>query len=605
MAIHLSNRSSKPFSGWARVTVPLLEPTSGLFDGGVHFVRGPQIGPDVHVVDVNVTVPAGADLEVATKVTMSPGVWKPTPNGFALPGVPRVNGEPMVFIDARIDGAFYRGRFRRRIGPLLLAELLVYWTPGEPYAHGTVTLTASNSSVPDVYQYAPSVALTWGDAVVHVLGRGFGGQLTNDGEMFGDGQARILPVTFGWLSAMQFIEQLNTSIVIAGRALLGTGLDVLYPEGNPRQHPQFVAEKFGELFYNESLRRLHTWDVGTLGVNKRSEDTGAQEDQVVHGEAMMHPVAGAVNYLAALKWANRPCHHRDWRGDIIKAADHPGVMLWDGRPHFAAPDHLGKSVPLREPNGTEPEGTNGWWGPDEEHWLVGRLFEAVRLTGDGALQDELVQEAERFLFACTLPVGSTATWFTSGPGAARAIGWKGVLVHRLWFALEDRTLAQRVLDRWAQFLELVLLPRFENRDVWDVRVNDDRLGQGEWWMPWQQAVGAYGVMLATQLLSEGELRKRGLAMALIGAAAVLRDGFVMQPDGWHTRPQRPVGAPSSPTDKSFNHFGMPLAIATMLTLAPQHDEARTVWEYLLSTADSQDKLKWMPPISSSSPTSPA
>lgn len=591
--MHIANLSAGRFRGWLRTTVAdsLLAGVSQGTISGWRFVAAGMIGTDLREVDIEVELTAREEHTPGTNVVAS----ELRRSGMAVTadthGTLALNGEPMIILSIAPDGAGLLVHARRRIGSLLVVDVHLRWYPEMPgVARGTATITASNASVPDLEcQLDRDLVLTFGSAIIWPLGRA-PGAIAAQGTHFGDGQARIVPLTVIWLQHLTGPYDLTSAFALAAGAIAIRGLDRLYPEGNPRIAAGFDGATWQAENYGEALRRIHTWDVGTLGINKRSADTGAQEDQLVHGEALAHPMASVHNTLAAYKWANRPCHHRDWRGDVVKASDHPSCMLWDGRPHFAAPDRLGKPAPL-------PEGTTaGWSGPDEEHWLVGRLFEAARLTGDPALQLELEHQAQLYLGAQTLPFGEQANWFTSGPGASRAVGWKALLVHRLWHSLKDRALAEQVRERWTRALETILLPRFEMVDIWDVRVDDARLGPGAWWMPWQQAVGAYGVYLASQLVVDPTLRQRGVNMAQLAAQAVLRDAFVRASDGtWLTKPQRPVLG-GSPADASFNHFGMPLALATILSDSPRHDAAREAWNYILSTATTQDKLRWMVPL---------
>lgn len=567
----------------------------GVFKGGFCFARGANVGPDLSCVDVYAAVQAGEMVTIDTDAPADVNAAARAPvvrttNG-PLRTPPAINGVAMVFLGATSDGAFLRGRYRLRVGPLLVVDLVVLWCNGDPFLTGSVTLTASNASVPDMSQtVAGGLRLTWGDAVVGVYGAQPNGVLLDADTVFADGMSRIVPVVVAWLGDVRTNEELATALVLADRALVTSGGVKLYPEGNPRIAPSFNPDAFLATV-PEARRRLHTWDGALLGPNKRPADTGSQEDQVVHGEAIAFPDCGLVNYLAALKWANHPCHLREWDGSFVTAANHPRTMLWVGRAHRAAPDTLGK------PRELTVDEAFGWVGFDDEHWLIGRLFEEVRRSGDLALQDELVQHAHSFLLAMSLPIGEKAHWFTSQPGAARAVGWKALVAHRLFYALEDRDLAEQVRKRWSDVLRFILIPAYgANVDIWDVRTDDPRLGPGRWWLPWQQAVGAYGVMLASLALADEDIRQAGVNIAHLAAQAVLRDGFVKRDGVWVTYAQRPVGASTTEPDASFNHFGMPLAIAAILTHAPEHAEARDVWKYLLDTATTQDKLRWMVPL---------
>ena len=101
----------------------------------------------------------------------------------------------------------------------------------------------------------------------------------------------------------------------------------LWHEGNGQTRPGFKAIQFLQQ-NGDAMRRLHTWDAPLLGPATRSEDTGAQEDQLFHvgAESLFDPGLGWPRYLAALKLhAERPCNHREADGRPLDPDAHPDL----------------------------------------------------------------------------------------------------------------------------------------------------------------------------------------------------------------------------------------------------------------------------------------
>jgi hypothetical protein len=288
-----------------------------------------------------------------------------------------------------------------------------------------------------------------------------------------------------------------------------------------------------------------------------------------------------VRLHSAYQQALRPCHHLNWRGDPIDGPrDKPGVMLWAGRPHPATHDLLGK------PRQLTGEETSGWMGPDDEHWLIGTLTAAATLTGDEAAQVILAQQARVFLWAETLP-SEKPGWYTSGRRSARSVGYACYNAVLLYDALADRDLAERVRDRVVRRIREVYVPQLRDKDYWDVRVDDPRLGPGAWWIPWQQALGAFGLYVASKEFGEDE----GVHVAHSGAWRVCADAWKLDGARWVSSPQQPVSGAMS-WDASFNYFGMCLAP----WVCQDHvGTAADLWQWLVANATEAKQTAWLPP----------
>lgn len=586
--IRLANYGLHTYNGWVRTTIDKLPPHTS----GPRHVVGRKIGSSTWAVDVKVeNLPAGKflDIDLDTEPFAPFQLGANPANGDEFfGGVPSINGIPFQHENVVVDGSAYTMRMHCRVDRLMHVRMWVTWRPSEPWMmRAECVVTCSNPSVPDIVAAPPPLIFQWGDALVNVLGRGWTKTLVEN-STFADGQARAFPLTLIWLRHLpqEFFE---TTLAVVTDSIAAVGLTQLLPGGNPRLPLGFSAGQWTRDRYPEAVRRLHTWEEPLCGPSKRSADTGAQEDQVfVRGECFARDGVGAekVAYLSALKLFGRPCHHLEADGRIADPIDHPNAEFWYGRPHAALPDRLGKTA------SPSLELTHGWEGPDREHWLYNTLAAAARLTGSFALQWELEHQARLFLFSETLP-SLQPTWFTSGADAARSIGWAGILAVHLWHCLEDRALAQRVADRWVSRVKEVYIPQLWNKsfNIWDKRMDDPRLGAGAWWIPWQQAVGAYGLDLACAEIGPLE----GREIALKGAKVVLENAWVFGPR-WTSKAQMPVIGGTFPLpDESFNYFGMPLAVAVVLKHEPTNERAQAVWKQLLTSEARSNDLAWLPP----------
>jgi len=431
--------------------------------------------------------------------------------------------------------------------------------------------------------------LRYGDAITLTPGLPAGAPIVAPGETFADGQARTLPVTFAWLR--HFGPASLGAVVDSWTMGLGAcGIGRLWADGNEHLPVGFRPLAWAGPKLPGSVAGLHTWDRPIVGPSPRSNDTGAQEDQVfVGGEALPSGGAGAeqVRYLAALKLANRPCHHLEIDGSTLDPSRHvdPRLLCWDGRAHWhtgVSPDQLGK------PRGLDITESRGWWGPDVEHWLYQTAFAAARLTGSPAIQAELSTQANIYLLTCTTVPG----WANSGWFAARAVGWECIMAVNLWRQIEDRGLADRVRARCEDRIRLVFVPQLNPKPagIWDVRTDDPRLGPGAWWIPWQQGVGAYGIDLAGAVFGVADARDLGYT----AASAVLRDAWVKVGSRWQSQAQRPV-AGATASDESFNLFGMPLAVAVVLSHDGSDAKARAIWQQITTDATLTTQTSWLAP----------
>lgn len=589
--LDVGNFHAFPFRGWVRTTIDAPLPgaafrvavESPAQDRSALLVAAGNVSPSLAEVDIKLDLPGSyvGSVDLGRLTTPEPFVRAPVPQDvLAVVGVPHVWGVPLSLVTIEPSGAGYAVTLRARVRGMLVAEFDAVYYPGQPWMLGELTITASNPAVPDltadmpigpVLEFRGVQALVVGGPDVVALGR----EIAN-------GQSLVFPVAVAYPRTMRGDDWASASVACYG-FLCARGATP-WPQGTPRMPAGFRPGRWASEHAGAALDALQTWlPVPGVGPNPRSGDTGAQGDQVfVGGECVGRDGLGAerVRYLTACMQGRRPCNHREADGRLLDVDAHPDLRLWDGQVHWhpgVSPDRLGKPGPVGE------DSTRGWFGPDVEHAYLDNLAVAHRLTGSRALGRLLESLARVYLFQWTAAPGLS----TSQPYAARAVGIEGLNAFLLWHNLRDRDLAMRVRRRWLERWEQIMAPAVAS-DVWDVRLDDPRLGAGAWWMPWQQALGAYGLDLAGELFARPDAR----VAALRAARRVVAEGWRKIDGRWKSAPTRPVVGDAT-FDESFNLFGMPLAPAVLLRQDPTHPTATAIFEQLL--VDSGGGNPWFPP----------
>jgi len=281
-----------------------------------------------------------------------------------------------------------------------------------------------------------------------------------------------------------------------------------------------------------------TWRHIPLGPNARSGDTGAQEDQGWHAQhGLLDSRDLLARYLAALQMARRPNGFRESDGRPIDLANHPQLVLWDGRPHWSrgvSPDQLGLAQQVMEWSG-------GYMGPDREHWLLNTLCETYEQTRSPLLRQLIEDQRTLILGGETLDPRLS----TSNAGAPRGVGWTCLAAAKVYVALDKD---EEVRERMAQRLRQVIVPQCLNPGYEVKRfatVTDDRvLGGKTAWVPWQHSIAAMGLWAAYRAMQLDE----AMWLALAAADAVTRYGW-SQVDGvwiaWDAIEEREPGVPGT------------------------------------------------------------
>lgn len=588
-----------PFRGWVRTTTDdLPQFAAGQWLGAANFVVGRATGLYTRIVDIHCDLAPGQALQLdfaqAEPWQVVPSLPPDLVAHFGGELFPVSDGVQTNLVSLQVDGAALLAHFRASIASST-TDLWVWWYPDEPaWCHGEV-LTTYN---PDGSALFEASRLRWGDAVVHVLGARADG-VVSPADFYAHGQARAVPITFTWARHCKTPQDFASSAVAAGWQIGAVGISKLLHDGNPHYaeafQPSTMIARFGE-----AARRLHTWDPPLYGPSIRSADTGDQEDQTfVRGEALLPGGEGAelVAWMSAIALhSRRPCNYLEADGSPLDPDKHPQLLFWDAAPHSyqnppgvyrISPDQLGKS---RRPTIEE---TRGYYGPDIEHFLANTLAAACRLTGSPVAQRLLRNLCVVYLLQRT----ENPSWSVSTEGnVTRAIGWEGIFVVHVWRDLEDREMAQRVADRWRARASKLILPLLASKanDIWDVRTEPSAsLPVVPGWMPWQQAVAAYGVDLACRVLGPSE----GCAIALRGAKRVVEDVWQWDTIRWRWEEYERL---SLAGDRSRSGYydtkWLPCAPAVVLRYEPEHGKARFVWDQIKADSAGSLDQSWLPPM---------
>lgn len=629
--IRLVNHTSSNYTGWTRTTCPPLKAKALEWPDGSKLVAGRLVGVDCQVVDVYTSLESGhqKDLDLAGAVeidfTLSPLPANPIEffGGQSFLGLVPLE----ILTTLRQDGAAWMIPMRASMGRMTRGFVWLLWYPGQAWAFGEVLMVASNPAVPDMGESLGEIRLTIGDALVAFPGNGFGPVLSGD-DYLADGQGKAKPFRAVWLRHLTSAQQFTSAASATSWGLCAVGMPRLLPWGGPLQPIDFDANAWGSARIGSALRALHSWSPPVCGPAPISGSAGEQEDTLFHpgGEALAPDGEGigseVVRYVSALKlFAERPCNHLEADGTWLEGSNHPSLRFWDGRPHWhvgVSPDRLGK------PRTLTPEEAHGRWGPDVQHFYCRTLAAAARLTGSYACQQLLRNLATIYLLQRT----ANPAWSTSQWESAREWGCEGFFVLTCHYDLEDRVMAARVVARWRERVERVLLPRMAGKDLLVVWENDPRVnptGQGAQW--WQESFASWSIDRACELagLPEGRdlalrIARRVLATAwswvessgLDEAAEpsfadpelqAIHEAYENEEAAedavaphWRAQPQGPIDGSANeqnPSSDSFNAYGMPLCVATVLQHDPADSKALAIWDQLMNTGGERAR-RWMP-----------
>lgn len=598
--VELNNASGYPFEGWLYTTTDVLpDAPYGWTSDNDYWEVGNPIGLDLWGVHVWVHLPASSRKTVklvnqrkGDKLRLS----EPPPNPLGFFGGPlqvtATVAMPMTVVGYETDGPSII--IHCRADTELVHDAWVRWYPGQPWAEAEILHVFSNPATGDLEWTSEGVEVQFGDAVTVDASGSFVKPEIRQRRKLANGCGIAQPLLFVWPRMVRDAAGWSSIAAMASQMIGAVGIQKLWPNGNPILPADFDPAKWAVANYNR-CKWVATDEVDwpPIGPNKDSSNTGSQEEQgFTRGEAQKLPGLELPIYWAALAMARRPCQHREADGTLLM--DHskmePRGLMWDGVWHWSqgvSPYQGGKSRQVTK------EETGGYWGPDVEHWLFNTLAAAQRYKGSRLCDYLMDSQARLYWHQWT----TEPWWSTSDMYAARAVFyecWNAVLLHR---GLRDRGVADKVKTHWFNRMNIVTLPRLQRQsaewrvDLWDVRVNDARLGPGNWWLPYQQAMGAYGMDLAGEYFNHQGARLR----ALIGATAVL-DCWREVNGRWEPVPTCKAGTETTaPTDPSFTFYGMALAPAVVLRHDPNHAKARAIMQFLIANAKTTDDTRWLAP----------
>lgn len=576
--IHLSNDSHLPFQGWLPINVDEL-PDPPVSD---NWVTGLRSGLDTFNADVYVGLSPG-ERQTFHLDGGAPSDYTPS-GGFAQMwgGVAvTVAGVALDYLGAELNGAAWDGHWRGRVGRMLNVDLWIHWYPDQAWCPGKVIVTASNPDVPDIKEHIPAdFALRFGDADVLIPGLAANAPLMKEGDWLADGQTRSHTLTLCW---RRLGGDLDLARAIADQKITANGIKNLHgADGNPHLPVCFDARAWSAAMLPECIVRSTDWFNGPLDQAMVSGASGAQAGQsFIGGPAMADPSAVGPLLIAALD-GSWPMHHLEANGEQLNWRRHPGLRLFYGRVNRAlSTDTLGKTA---EPTSAD---SHGYKGPEDEHWFIFETLAAARLSGDPALQWHLRAHAIQFLFRYVVePPGN---WLTEN----RGIGWLSFVAAELYRNLRDRDLADAVVNRYHALFEQLILPLRAGGAWWSWK-RSDSIGPGIRAIPWQAAVMALGLSWAGRLFHRGDAQDMALEMG----KEIIERAYVYHgsPARWETRDVITAdGSDPGPYLRTYDWFGMPMAVAAVLRHEPTHEKARAIWTQLLNDKPDFWQAAWLCP----------
>lgn len=567
--IHVANYGTTPVHGVVRVPCNRAGAMYGTESPNAADAKAWLIGDDGSTLTLLVDVPPG----FAGTVRTSPfhGTRPTTTTKLTQPLL--LNGASLAVVAVReIAPNVLRIEMR---GPD--ARVWLTWSPYNPaVAWGEIVVgyTSPRSTQPTL-----PVELTLSHPHGVVLYQSYRGSLAR-------GQVVVQPIVV-------LADDATPADLIFANALYSGTLSVIARDdvwGVDRPMFRGSPLEWSRTHYADAARRIARPDeAAVLGVAKRANDPGAQEDQVFLGECFQGPQscgAERIRLLTAYTQGFRPCHHTDAQGNPVSPETHPTLVLWDGQPHW----HLGVS---RDRLGLERIPHDGyethfWWGPDKQHWIYNSAFVALSLNDSPACEWMWRCAMENFRLTHTVDPRLSTTGFDS----ARSIGWACLFV---WQTYEAAIAGgERLFNHFEQLVERVYLPHLRRVGVtWDARLDDPRLGPGLREIGWQKALGAYGMWKVahnTGIVREdlaAEMKER----AYLAALDIVDRWFFLDGDVWRCHDAMVVGTTEGDAKNEMFDFGTPMAVAVVLMQDPHNQRARSIWRQMVAKGSG----KWLPP----------
>lgn len=234
----IENQYPNYFSGWLQTTVDNKPEHPCTVQSGLLFVLGEQIAPSLWSCSIRTALEPGQEL-IVDPAFGTPAV-PPTPTlpadllGY-FGGPVMLNGQPMVLLDAGVDGASLRATLRGKIGPLFTVTLYTTWFPDEP---GRVMCDAhivcSNISDMSTHGDCPDIRITFGDGITFVPWSEDTSTVLKACR-FGDGQSRIIPFGIAWPQHMPTMQHWQNFMAVVYGMVSAVGVHTAWPNLQPFQ----------------------------------------------------------------------------------------------------------------------------------------------------------------------------------------------------------------------------------------------------------------------------------------------------------------------------------------------------------------------------------
>ena len=427
----------------------------------------------------------------------------------------------------------------------LVADFFVRMLPGR-ILRWELFLVASDSSTTELEQSVPMLRLETPIGIVPVVHDARACGATSLGAVDGRWAWKLLERTHlgdaqgqAWHGSLLLFEGALSDEAPALQAELeGPLLGLVHPDGwrrsgrfgpwgeLPTMHPlELTAERrWGRVALEAELERWRgwinenggdPWGEPRIGLSKRPANTGDQEDFGACSLApcLALPGGGPLGLLearfAAYATARRPGYNRAPDGELLELIKHADCVYWGQSIHYhpnVSPYQHGKAPWHPAPD------THGWHGWDNEHVSLNGLAGTYLLTGSPLLRHLIECNVEAWLFGATIRPG----WPTTNRGASRSVGRTLSAMAWAYACTGDSRILQRMTARLDTSFGDILEAIGDRPEVLVLNVHgrDGRKlgGRYRFWMPWQEALGLYGLDAAARVT--GSPRYKRLALEI-------------------------------------------------------------------------------------------
>lgn len=347
----------------------------------------------------------------------------------------------------------------------------------------------------------------------------------------GDGQAQLVT---GLLDFSVAVDKLNLVHTISPDwADRGLGPLSYFPR------PDWSIDEEDEIERLLATYPRHPWSQMRFGGAARAGDTGEQA-----GFGLL-PYLGWVAPLSedtrimdlwmadAYQQTCRPTHFRGALGDRFRHAEHPGIILWDQRPHHTSPDRLGKDRDFpewiahrRAPNGSP------WRGLDREHFSLQHEVGYGLMSGDRLALELIDYQVELFLGTHAIDTGNPSV---DGQGTPRAIG-RGLYSGAWLYWATGREDLKALLSARGERLRITTDGEWSTFATFKPTDASGGLPAHTHSRPWEDSIAVFGASAVQGISGSENLREK---IAKVGRTVAMK-GYGLSDDGQVNPPQSAV-----------------------------------------------------------------